>query len=436
VWYAFLVSRTGKLVLAGLLIREAFAPWTGHPFDFELWVRLGYGMTHGFNPYGVLPPVSGLTFANIFSVQGSATIAYLPFWPLLTAAIYTLYSWIGFGDRFVYYFLLKQPVVISDVLLAYIVFNYTQQRNPEKCGWVLRFWLFSPIAIIISGLWGMFDSIAMVFVMLSMSSSALRSCLWSGIATWAKSIPIVFAAPLTLKRITRPQYFIISILVPASLSVAVFILMGWRLGNVSATLLSTIGKGGETMSAWDVIFFLQKYGLVGVAPGLFNSFVETLWVPCLLVLTAACYRIIGFETDRQVLQSMLVLILGFLIFRYQINEQYSIYLLPLAAVDVAIWSPGRSRLLILTSTCVLGFLLANNFLLIRFAAPVYPGWQQLEANLNLSYGFLRDVAKLSFGSAFTVLNTLYLISIFRSNLSRPKSIQNRQPVSYAGDQVD
>ena len=47
--------KTRDLLIVGLLIREAFSFWTGHPFDFELWVRTGFWVTHGLSPYGVLP---------------------------------------------------------------------------------------------------------------------------------------------------------------------------------------------------------------------------------------------------------------------------------------------------------------------------------------------------------------------------------------------
>ena len=92
--------RIATALLIGLLIREIFSFWTGHPFDFELWVRLGCAMVHGGDPYGSLPPVLGLSFANVYSSQNSATIGYLPFWPILTGLLYIVYSKVGFGNRF------------------------------------------------------------------------------------------------------------------------------------------------------------------------------------------------------------------------------------------------------------------------------------------------------------------------------------------------
>src|SRR5206468_12504221 len=46
----FLTTPTGLLLL-GLLVREAFSFWTGHPYDFELWIRNGYFVSQGATPY-------------------------------------------------------------------------------------------------------------------------------------------------------------------------------------------------------------------------------------------------------------------------------------------------------------------------------------------------------------------------------------------------
>ncbi|MDG6940225.1 MAG: hypothetical protein JRN39_07485 [Nitrososphaerota archaeon] len=402
-------------LVAGLLIREAFSFWTGHPFDFELWVRLGYGVAHGLDPYSALPPAPGLSFADDFSPQGgSAVIGYLPFWPFVAAGAYLLYLAVGAGDRFVYYFLLKQPIILSDVALAYLMYAFVLKRNPGRAGWALRFWVFSPVAISIAALWGMFDSVAMAFVMLALA--ARRSPLdgiWSGLATFAKSLPLIFSIPLTLRDLRRPWSLILSILLPAASSLAVFALMGWNMGITFSTLSSTVTKGGESMSAWDLLFFLNTYAGLPYPPGWAREIVGSLWVPAVLVATAFAYRRFGFRTDQGVVQSMLLVSLVFVLVRYQVNEQYSIYLLALSALDVAVWHWGRRRLLLLVLASVMGFMLANNFLFVRFLAPVYPGWQAFEAGATPFFVALRYSAKLVFALAFTAAGVAYLRELVR-----------------------
>ena len=82
---------------------------------------------------------------------------------------------LGAGNRFVYYFMLKQPMILGDVLLAFLLFVYVKRQNPDLAPKVLALWLFSPITIIISAIWGTFDSMAMLFVMLALLAPAGRA---------------------------------------------------------------------------------------------------------------------------------------------------------------------------------------------------------------------------------------------------------------------
>ena len=76
-------SRFRFLLLIGLLVREAFSFWTGHPFDFEIWVRtglLGRARREPLQRHALAP---GVSFANDFGYSFGAAIGYLPFWPVL-----------------------------------------------------------------------------------------------------------------------------------------------------------------------------------------------------------------------------------------------------------------------------------------------------------------------------------------------------------------
>ncbi len=116
--------KTRDLLVMGILIREALSFWTGHPFDFEIWVRTGYAVANGMSPYSPMPYVNGLSFASDFGGQGlDPVVGYLPFWPVLLGGLYKLYLLLGSPSRFLYYFLLKQPVIVCDVCLAYCLYR-------------------------------------------------------------------------------------------------------------------------------------------------------------------------------------------------------------------------------------------------------------------------------------------------------------------------
>jgi hypothetical protein len=378
-------------------------------------------MNHGWNPYGVLPPVPGLSFGNIFSSQNAPTIAYLPFWPLVTASIYAIYSWAGLSDRFVYYFLLKQPVILGDIALGYLLYSYVQSKKPGRSIWVLVFWVLSPFTIILSGIWGMFDSIAMAFIMISMMSKGLvMRAFWTGLGIFAKSVPVIYALPMAVTRKRNLSGLVLVIALPALFSLAVFSIMGWPLSTIEPILASTAGKGGESMSAWDLFFYLNYLGaLPTLAPSVY-SVLGLLWVPALIFFTLLTVRRFRVETEYGLLQSLIVVTLAFLIFKARVTEQYAIYLLALSAIDVAVWNPKRKRMLLATLAMALTYLTMNNYFLIRFLSPVYPDYTLIESALYQLIGPIRYAVNLLSGSIFTYLNARYLFTI----LKRPARLGN------------
>jgi hypothetical protein len=407
--------RVITLLLVGLAVREVFSFWTGHPNDFELWVRLGYAVNHGINPYGVLPPVPGLSFTDIFGGRNSPTIAYLPFWPLLTGLIFAGYSLTGFNDRFLYYFLLKQPPILGDVALAYLLFAYVRARKPGASAmWALKFWLFCPFMIIISSIWGMFDSIAICFVILSMmTASEIPKVVWTALGTFAKSVPVIYVLPITVKHLRDTWAAFASLALTAGLSLIVVAVMGWRMPVVASTIGSTAVKGGWSMSAWDAFTYLTFVGLIPSLTSTSYRVLGFLWVPVLLVSTWFAIRRFGGKPEDGLVQALLVCTLVFLIFKAQVTEQYALYLFALAALDVAVWHKERNTLVIVTMTVTLIYLVVNNFFLVRFLAPIYPGFQNFENSLYEVIGQARYAAHVACGVAFTCLNIKYLMAVWR-----------------------
>ncbi|MDG6966836.1 MAG: hypothetical protein JRN23_03200 [Nitrososphaerota archaeon] len=430
--------RLRTLLVLGTAVREAFSFWTGHPFDFEVWVRVGYWVSRGWSPYAALPFAPGVSFANDFNPPGiplnHAAIGYLPFWPLLLAGIYKLYTLVGFGDRFVYYFMIKQPIILADVLLGYLLYLYVEQRRPDWSRRVLVLWLFSPYPIIISAIWGTFDSMAMVCVMAALLVPPGRSrSVWEGLATLVKSIPVVLILPLTYAREKRVRNFIIAFGLPSAITLAVPLLAGWPMGvncilsqcereNVLNTLYSTLGKSGFPLSLWGTWVYLNVLHVV--PDSTFNSVFDWggyLWIPSVVVASLLSRRWFGFSTEKGVIRSLLVIYLTFLLVRGQVNEQYAIYLVALLLLDAALYSPGRIRLFYVVTAVVLADLVTNNILLLRFLSPVDPGILTVEAHLIAAVNPLRNALLYAEGLAFSVLNLWYLAAL----------IKERSPGGYA-----
>jgi hypothetical protein len=412
------------MMLMGLALREAFSFWTGHPFDFELWVRLGYYTTHLYNPYGFLPAAPGLSFSNIFSSSAGATIGYLPFWPFITSSIYYLYSATGIQNRFLYYFLLKQPIILSDLLVAYLLYKYCVKVNSSAAAGAMKFWLFVPFSVIISAIWGMFDSVALVFVMLSLLSKDMKRSFWNGLSIFVKSIPVIYAIPMSSLKVGR---LLLSISIPSLVSLFIVYLTGWPFAIVSRTLGSTITKEGESMSIWELYYIMGSLNLLRGISSTLSLVLGLVWIPALIISTYFAYKRFGFDSDHGLVQSCIMLTLVFFIFKSQVNEQYFLYLLLLMLLDVTIWNNNRKRLMYYMTMVATIYLIVNNFFMLDFISPVYPAILNTVNNLNQLIGNIRYSVKLFLGVIFTVLNILYI----RAQIKTPDRELGRYDVHAA-----
>jgi hypothetical protein len=166
------------------------------------------------------------------------------------------------------------------------------------------------------------------------------------------------------------------------------------------------------MSAWDALYFMSYLGIMPVLPTTLANLLGVIWVPAILTSTILAYRKLGFETDSGLVQSMLVVTLSFLIFKSRVTEQYAIYLLALAVIDVALWNPQRKTILSATVVTASVYLFLNNYFLVRFLSPIYPGFLQFELGL-VQVEPVRAALLFVTGTMFTCLNIDYLLTIMK-----------------------
>ncbi len=412
-------SRLRTLLVLGIVAREIFSFWTGHPYDFELWVRTGYWVARGVSPYASLDPAPGLTFANDFFPGGNPAIAYLPFWPLLLAGLYSVYSLLGSPSPLLYYFLLKQPVIICDVLVAYFLYRYLERRASEKARLVFKIWLFSPFNILLSGIWGMFDAIPVLFVVLALTArpGAYRG-IWAGIATFAKPIPVIYTIPLV--RGPRPlRNLVLALGIPAVASLVTIWLTGWSFSVFGTTMQSTLATSRLSLSLWESLFYLNSVGAISDS-ALISLFAWAgyIWIVGVAITTILAYRWFGFDTERGIIQSLLLITLTFLLLRGQVNEQYALYLFAPALIDFAMWSPRRKNLILASVAAVLLFHVSNDVLLMRYLAPVYPQSLTIEASVIAAFNFERNTLLFLSAMAFCALNIYYFRALHKERNAR------------------
>lgn len=362
-------------LLVGLILREAIAPWTGHPYDLESFVRTGYAVAHATDPYLVsAPPVPGASFAYL---QGSiALTSYPPAWPEYTGGVFALWSRVAGGDRFLLYALLKQPAIVGDLAVAYLLRRAALRGGASEAtsNRLLVGWAFFPYAVAISAVWGQFDSLVVALVLAGLlARSTVGRAAGYAAGTLLKWIAGVLV-PLELAALGRRPAAEFAAAFGAVLAVALlpFAVQGWSLPHF-AVVAEFVGHGNDL--GMNFVYVLTKgprASALGAVPYLFAA-LGYLWVPAAVAagMIGARWRSAG--APDAALRSTLFVFLAVLLVRWGLYEQYFLYLFALIALDLATTHPGRRGVAALLVGLASAQLLVNNDLGLRFLTPSAPG---------------------------------------------------------------
>ncbi len=352
-------------VALGLAIRELLAPWTGHPYDFEIWTRLGFYMQNLANPYRTLSYVPGLSFSP-YPTTGS--ISYPPFSAFIFALTYRIYALLGEPSRFAYYFLLKQPMVWADIGVAIVLTKIILLSGDARSArTALLVWLYFPLGIIISSMWGQLDPISLFLSLLAiyffLVSKWLPSAAMLGLAIYLKTLPIVFLPVFLMQSRTRNNrlgYSLISLVIPIAGTLVPALAFNWGYYAMYNNLSFQVDiplKGA--MSVLGLAYYALP--LAGLALYVTGS----IWIPVLLSTYVYVWK-----KGLPLFHGLLIVILAFSISRPFLPEQWSLYPLALLLLVQTRENVGHFLGLASSSTAFLAF---NNGLLVRFFTPVSVG---------------------------------------------------------------
>jgi hypothetical protein len=391
-----------KHIALGVAVRELIAPWTGHPYDFEIWVRLGFYMQNLVNPYGSLRYVQGLS-SSPYTYTGS--ISYLPFSAFIFALTYRIYALLGEPSRFLYYFMLKQPMVLADVgaalVLAKIVLLSGDAKASRKA---FLAWIYFPFGIIISSMWGQLDPIALFLTLLAIYyfivSKWVASAVMLGLSIYLKTLPLVFL-PIFLMHIrdsknARLSYSFISLAIPVfgTFVPALWFNWGFQLMYNNVSFQVAIPVDGA-MSALNLIFLAISLS------SLAHYVIGAIWIPVLL----AAYVYV-WKRGLSLMQGLVIAVLVFSISRPFLPEQWSLY--PLAFLLLQSGEDMGHFLGLAASATA--FTVANNTLLVRFFTPISVGafnWDifinNQSAYVDLRIAVMSLLAVLYFAESFLVI---------------------------------
>jgi hypothetical protein len=418
------VSSRKKLVIAlvvGLAVRELFAPFTGHPFDFELWLRIGYYVSKGNDPYMVTNPIPNLSFPG---AQAMTWIGYPPTWAFFQAGLYKLYSLSGINNRFVYYFIIKQPMIFGDLVVSYLLFRLISDLKNEDAGVrAFSFWMLCPFTIIISSIWGIFDQIVLMLVLGSILTikQTQKSALLLSFGFLLKVLPLMYYPLMALVQDSKQKIVLyLSVSVGSSILFALLpylFFTNWKLSQLAGVGVDVVGKLGGSMNYWIVLSVYEAYYQV---PGWIDSllkFAAYVWIPAVLLATWFCATRIKYRENflRNLCLAALFVTLIFILTKSIVNEQYLIYFLGLALVDYYVLaSKTRKKLFHLMWIVALVFLAANNTYFTRFLEPISIYWKNLDVMFESGgYAEIRFGIMLASGLLFTLLTLAYTVSLYR-----------------------
>ncbi len=181
------------IVLSGL-IQLALGVFTAHPYDGRVFLAVGYSVAHGNSPYEWADVSS--VFGNTVFPNPVSGIGYPPPWGLILALSY-LTSYGLFPNLIFYNLVMKVPVVISNVLLALLIGRIVllQTSDAGLSERSIKFMLFNPYVIYTTAVWGQFDTLPTLMMLLAVIELAQdrrwHSAIALGTSVALKLIPIV-----------------------------------------------------------------------------------------------------------------------------------------------------------------------------------------------------------------------------------------------------
>jgi hypothetical protein len=202
------VHKLGFILGLGIAVRLVLMPISAHPFDVYVWYTisqrvLNYGPFYlqGFPPlwYHYMMVPLAYTYAGLATVFSSGVI---PMSSVPSAFnFYPSYS-VQVIPGLLFDFVVKVPFLISDVLVTLLLYKIVKELTKSKraAETAALLWFLNPFVIWISAVWGMWDTLPVLFSLAALYLVSKKRfafsavCLSLGVAL--KLYPALFLLPL------------------------------------------------------------------------------------------------------------------------------------------------------------------------------------------------------------------------------------------------
>jgi len=343
-------------LLSGFLLRIAFAPWTEQRWDSYINRLMGaYVFGYGIDPLfperscncpPVLnysyPPIWLMLLIPIFGLWLAITRFSFPPYPQALWAV-----WNSSGNLFEAYrsfiptnlplldLLLKTPVIAADISIGYLIW-IMGGRTAKAARISLVSWILNPYVIMVGAWWGEFDSLAVLFMLLSVYSLQRRkiglSGFWLGMGISTKLFPGLLLIPtvfyLLLTRKPQIPRYLASLFATVGVTFSSLFLFPYSLDFVFRLYTGRVSPDTGGSNAFSGLSWLVFLGQLPSLPR----------IPFLIVIFPVLLAFLIFrlrESIRQpdfLLPFLTVVLLGIYLSYPTINVQYPLWAIPMLAV--------------------------------------------------------------------------------------------------------
>jgi hypothetical protein len=286
-------QRESFVVLLSLGLQVPLAVFLGHYFDERVFMVTGYEVSVGLNPY--LPHVIPGVFSSPYLSGAFSSIGDPPLLPLLLGGIYKL-SYNIIPNIFLYNFAIKIPIILTNIVLAYITKNILRQQGASekivKFAWL--FLLFNPFTLLTTTAWGQFDNLAALSCVASLyflsKNMVKKSAFLFSLSAVLKPFlfPLLGLPLLFLPKKNWPKillYIVISVVIIVSLWILPFYMLGGKTPFSSNQAAAYFMRAGG-MTPFSLVELFQDK--VTLPSGL--GFLGYVWIPAVLFGYYLVYR--------------------------------------------------------------------------------------------------------------------------------------------------
>ncbi|MEM3124162.1 MAG: hypothetical protein QW756_08785 [Nitrososphaerota archaeon] len=311
------------LLLAGTLARLALSPFFGHSWDVYVWLQSGGLAARGINVYEI----------RELTEFPWGFYSYPPLWLYWLTISSFIGQGLGLNAQIV---IIKLPIIISDLLSAWLLHRLAKRYglSEARASQLALLFFLNPITVLISSVWGMFDSIAVLFTLTSFYLLQLGKVKLSGLALAAgaatKIFPIFLIVPFIIY-LRKSRFGTLRTVLSFVAGVSAGLLFSTTpyLPSLRGLLekisfhLTNIGQ----FTYWVVVSNFIQADIIG--PLSFLVFI----LLCFFTMRKAMNS--GGSLDSILLNSVNGVLLAFLATSTKVNVQYTLWILPLLLLQLS-----------------------------------------------------------------------------------------------------